>query len=122
MFDPEREREFIARGWWREDDTLSRWLARHARERPGAAALSLGGRVLTWQELHDRVLRVAQGLRQRGLGAGDVIAVQLPNIPEFLIAHLAVARLGAVLCTLHMPYRGAEIETLVRHSGARAAF
>jgi acyl-CoA synthetase (AMP-forming)/AMP-acid ligase II len=121
-YDPGQEREYIARGWWREDDTLPRWLARHASERPNAAAVDLAGTVLTWQGLHERVLRIAEGLRARGLKAGDVIAVQLPNVPEFLLAHLAIARLGAVMCTLHMPYRGAEIEALLRHSGARAAF
>jgi len=121
-FDSQKEREYLKRGWWRDDDTLSRWLARHAAERPNAAALDLAGTVLTWGALHERVLRVAEGLRARCLKAGDVIAVQLPNLPEFLIAHLAIARLGAVMCTLHMPYRGAEIEALLRHSGARAAF
>jgi len=121
-YDPEREREFVARGWWRDDDTLWRWLRRHAAQRPGAAAVDLAGTVLTWGELQERVLRVAAGLEARGIGAGDVVAVQLPNIPEFLIAHLAIARLGAVMCTLHMPYRDAEIETLLRHGRARAAF
>ena len=121
-FDPESEREFIARGWWRDDDTLSRWLARHAAARPGAPALDSGAGVLTWAALQERVLRVAGGLKARGLKAGDVIAVQLPNVPEFLVAHLAIARLGAVMCTLHMPYRDAEIEALLGHSGARAAF
>ena len=121
-FDPAREREFMARGWWRDDDTLACWLARHARERTGAAAVSLAGTVLTWETLHDRVLRVAEGLKKHGVRAGDVVALQLPNIPEFLIAHLAIGRLGAVMCTLHMPYRAAEIETMLRHSGARAAF
>ena len=121
-FDSQREREFMARGWWREDDTLPRWLARHAAERPGAAAIDLAGAVLTWAELEARVSRVAAGLKAKGVNAGDVVAVQLPNIPEFLIAHLAVARLGAVMCTLHMPYRDAEIEALLRHSRARAAF
>src|SRR4051812_36439474 len=121
-FDPQREREFIARGWWSDGDTLAAWLDRHARERPNAAAIDLGGTVLTWERVHDRTLRVAEGLRKLGIGPGDVVAVQLPNIPEFLIAHLAIGRLGAVMCTIHMPYRAAEIETLVRHGGARAAF
>ena len=33
---------------------------------------------------------------------------------------LAIARLGAVMMTIHMPYRAAEIETLVNHARARA--
>ena len=119
-FDPAREREFIARGWWR-DDTLPAWLATHAQRRARAAALAWAGGTLTWAELHDRVLRAAAGLKRRGVQRGDVVAVQLPNSPEFVIAYLAICRLGAAMCTLHMPYRKAEIEALTRHARARLA-
>ena len=117
-FDAQREREFVTRGWWR-DDTLPRWLARHARERPGSQAVAFPGGALTWKALQERVLKAAQGLKTRGVGHGDVVAVQLPNVPEFIVAYLAIARLRAVMCTLHMPYRGAEIEAILGHSGAR---
>jgi len=117
-FDPAREREFTARGWW-ADDTLPAWLARHARERPDAPAVAWSGGGLSWQALQERVLKAAAGLRRRGVGAGDVVAVQLPNSLEFLVAHLAASRLGAAMCTLHMPYRGAEIDTILGHSGAK---
>src|SRR2546423_7666344 len=121
-YDRDREREYLARGWWRHEDTLAHWLERHARERPAAPALAHAGGSLSWRELETRVLRAAQGLRRKGIQAGDVVAVQLPNTPEFLIAHLAIARLGAVMCTLHMPYRGAEIEAILAHSGAKLFF
>src|SRR2546422_8658594 len=117
-FDALREREFVTRGWWR-DDTLPRWLARHARERPDSQGVAFPGGALTWKALQERVLRAAQGLKTRGVGHGDVVAVQLPNVPEFIVAYLAIARLRAVMCTLHMPYRGAEIEAILGHSGAR---
>jgi acyl-CoA synthetase (AMP-forming)/AMP-acid ligase II len=116
------EREYLARGFWRDDDTLWHWLARHAAERPSAPAVVSPAGLLTWRALHDRVLRVAQGLQDKGIGAGDVVAVQLPNTPEFLLVHLALARLGAVMCTVHMPYRGAEIEAILAHSGAKLFF
>src|SRR5438105_3600838 len=116
------EREYLARGYWRDDDTLWHWLQRRAAERPQAPAVVAGGATLTWNALQARVLRVAQGLKDKGIGAGDVVAVQLPNTPEFLLVHLAIARLGAVMCTVHMPYRGAEIETILAHSGAKLFF
>jgi acyl-CoA synthetase (AMP-forming)/AMP-acid ligase II len=115
------EREYLERGYWRDDDTLAHWLARQAAERPDAPAVAAGG-TLTWRELERRVLCVAQGLKDKGIGAGDVVAVQLPNTLEFLLLHLAAARLGAVMCTVHMPYRGAEIETILAHSNARIFF
>lgn len=114
------ESEYVARGWW-ADDTLTGWLARHASERPQAPAIAFQETTFTWQALEDRVLHVARGLKARGVGRGDVVAVQLPNTPEFLFSYLAIARLGAVTCTLHMPYRGAEIATLMAHSGAKLA-
>src|SRR5690349_19514348 len=116
------EREYLERGYWRDDDTLAHWLARQAAERPDAPAVAAGGSALAWRELERRVLCVAQGLKDKGIGAGDVVAVQLPNTLEFLLLHLAAARLGAVMCTVHMPYRGAEIETILAHSNARIFF
>jgi cyclohexanecarboxylate-CoA ligase len=114
------EREYIARGWW-ANDTLAGWLARHVRERPDAPALAFHDKVMNWRDAAERVARTAAGLRQRGVARGDVVAVQLPNVPEFIFSYLAITRLGAVMCTLHMPYRGAEIQALMRHSGARLA-
>jgi acyl-CoA synthetase (AMP-forming)/AMP-acid ligase II len=119
----ENEREYLARGYWRDDDTLWHWLRRNAAERADApAVVAGGGSTLTWRELCGQVLRIAQGLKDKGIGAGDIVAVQLPNTLEFLLVHLAAARLGAVLCTVHMPYRGAEIETILAHSGAKLFF
>ena len=113
------EREYLARGWWRDDDTLWQWLQKHASSQGERPAVVSNSGTLTWRQLRDRVLRVAAGMKKKGIGAGDVVAIQLPNVPEFLIAHLAIARLGAVMCTIHMPYRGAEIEAIRSHSGAK---
>ena len=115
----ENEREYMARGWWRDDDTLWLWLKKHAFSRSARPAVIAPSGTFTWAQLNDRVLRTAAGLKAKGIGAGDVVAIQLPNIAEFLILHLAIARLGAVMCTVHMPYRGAEIDTIVGHSGAK---
>src|SRR6266850_39399 len=113
------EREYMTQGWWREDDTLWHWLRKHASSKPEHPAVISYAGIITWRALHDRVLRAASGLREKGIAAGDVVALQLPNVPEFLIAHLAIARLGAVMCTVHVPYRGAEIEAILAHSGAK---
>jgi len=118
-FDGERVAGFIAQGWWR-DDTLTKWVARHVAERPVAPALVHAGAEISWATLAVRVAGFAAGLRRAGVAAGDVVAVQLPNIPELVVAYLAICRLGAVMTTVHMPYRGSEFETLLTHSRARA--
>src|SRR5438067_11694285 len=85
------ERESIARGWW-ADDTLAKWLARHVAERPASPAVTFQQQVLTWQQIGERVSRTANGLTLLGVSRGDVVAVQLPNVPEFIVSYLAITR------------------------------
>ena len=66
------------------------------------------------------VAALAGGLKALGLGPGDVVAVQLPNRAEYLVSYLAICAIGGVMTTLYMPYRAAELEPLLAHSGARA--
>ncbi|MBT3493156.1 MAG: acyl--CoA ligase [Rhodospirillaceae bacterium] len=118
-FDPARARHYSEQGWW-NNDTLSGLLARHAAGRGDAPAAIQGETIISYADLLHRVDRLAGGLHGLGLGRGDVIAVQLPNVEEYVISYLAIARLGAVMTTLYMPHREREFETLLGHSRARA--
>jgi acetoacetyl-CoA synthetase len=51
---------------------------------------------LSWGELTERVAAAAGGLREMGIGRGDRVVAYMPNIPETLIAFLAVASIGAI--------------------------
>ena len=51
---------------------------------------------LSWQELRTDVSRMAQALRGSGLVAGDRVAAYMPNIPETIVAMLAVSSIGAI--------------------------
>lgn len=117
-FDPACARHYVERGWW-GPDTLTQWLARHAAERPDLPAVVHGATTISWRVLAERVARTAEGLRAAGVARGEVVAVQLPNVPEFVVAYLAICRLGAVMTTLHMAYRQAEMAALLGHSRAR---
>ena len=119
-FDADRAALYLERGWWSRADTLSRWLVRAASEAPQAPAIVGDGRSLSFGALAERVAALAGGLRALGLGAGDVVAVQLPNRAEYLVSYLAICAIGGVMTTLYMPYRAAELESLLAHSGARA--
>ena len=119
-FDGERTALYLERGWWSPADTLSRWLVRAATETPDAPAIAGDGQSLTYVELAARVAALAGGLKALGLGPGDVVAVQLPNRAEYLVSYLAICAIGGVMTTLYLPYRAAEMESLLGHSGARA--
>ncbi len=51
---------------------------------------------ITWGELNARVAAAAGGLRALGVRRGDRVVAYMPNIPETLIAFLAVASIGAI--------------------------
>ncbi|MGO9499763.1 MAG: acetate--CoA ligase [Solirubrobacteraceae bacterium] len=52
-------------------------------------------RAVTYAELLRDVQALAAGLRARGIGAGDVVAIYMPMVPEAAVAMLACARIGA---------------------------
>ncbi len=73
-------------------------ITREAAERFGDATayVAPAGWALTHTDL-DRVSdRVAAGLARRGVRAGDVVALVLPPGPEYLVAYLAAAKIGAI--------------------------
>lgn len=78
----------------------------------GEPALTVGS-----IELSSR--RIANGLRELGVGFGDRVLVMLPNCTEFVEAWFAINRLGAVLVTVNTAYRGSFLEHLAENSGAR---
>jgi non-ribosomal peptide synthetase component E (peptide arylation enzyme) len=83
---PELQRGFRAAELW-NDDLLTDYLERWARETPDKPAMVVpGGPSVTYAEMLDRARRVANALGELGLSRGDVIAIQLPSPPDFLIA------------------------------------
>jgi acetyl-CoA synthetase len=53
-------------------------------------------RDITYADLHRDVQRFANALKDKGVGAGDVVGIYLPMIPEVVVTMLACARIGAV--------------------------
>lgn len=84
---------------------VDRW----AEVRPGAIAIISEHEdgtfeQLTFADLLDRTARLAAGLHDLGVEAGDVVAVYLPMSAEAVISLLAVARLGAVFVPIFSGY------------------
>jgi acetyl-CoA synthetase len=50
---------------------------------------------VTYADLHRDVQKFANALKDHGIGAGDVVGIFLPMIPEVVVAMLACARIGA---------------------------
>src|SRR5262245_61169092 len=81
--------------------TLGSILAQSAARAPGRAAVEEGDRVLTFTELLEQAQRLASGLADLGIGKGDTVALVLPNCSAFIVAHYALARMGAVIAPVN---------------------
>ena len=115
---PEQAQRYRAEGWWL-DVTLPGVLRRQTAERPDAPAVIAGDRTLTFAELDRESDRVAAGLASLGVGRGDVVSCQLANIPEFLVLHHALAKRRAIFNPIHLPYRAAEVESILGFAESR---
>jgi acetyl-CoA synthetase len=76
---------------------------RHAQATPTKIAIywesnnpNEQGQVITYKELYDQVCLFAGVLRSKGIRKGDRVCIYMPMIPEFTIAVLACARIGAI--------------------------
>jgi fatty-acyl-CoA synthase len=65
---------------------------------------------LTYREYRDRVNQLAKGLLALGVEKGENVAVWAPNLPEWVLLELALAKIGAVLVTVNTNYRASELE------------
>jgi long-chain acyl-CoA synthetase len=88
--------------------------------RAGEEALVAGERRITYAELDRLVDAMAGNLAQRGIRAGERVALLLGNCPEFLVAILACARLGTVSMPIGTRQKGPELEYLLNDSAAAA--
>jgi acyl-CoA synthetase (AMP-forming)/AMP-acid ligase II len=94
----ELTKRYVEKGWWTRD-TLGDLIARGLQARPDAgfhvhsAVRPFAG---TFHDVEIEARRLAAGLRARGVGPGDVVALQLPNWMEAAATFWASAFLGAV--------------------------
>lgn len=85
-----------------------------------APALQFGALTHSYAQLRSQVQQCAQGLRQQGLAAGDVLGLWLPNTPHWLLLHLACAELGITTLSLNLKLGVKEISSFIDRSGCKA--
>ncbi|MCD2170056.1 long-chain-fatty-acid--CoA ligase [Microbacterium sp. JC 701] len=91
------------------------------RDYPDAPALQFFGRETTYAEMSADIVRVAAALKERGVEAGDPVAIVLPNCPQHIVAFYAVLRLGAVVVEHNPLYTPRELRKQFEDHGAKHA-
>lgn len=93
--------------------------ARAFRDFPDKTALAFMGVHITFSQLDRYANRFADMLLSHGFGKGDVVGINLPNIPEYVIAWLGTLRAGCVVSGVSPLLSTEEMAYQLRDSNAR---
>lgn len=75
-------------------------------------------RIITYKELHEKVVQLAQVLRNNGVQKGDRVCIYMGMIPELAIAMLACARIGAIHSVIFGGFSAKSIKDRVEDAQA----
>ncbi|OGA40569.1 MAG: hypothetical protein A3G26_09330 [Betaproteobacteria bacterium RIFCSPLOWO2_12_FULL_65_110] len=101
---------------------LPAFLAARAAATPDREALVCGDLRLSFAELDRHSSCLAAALAQHGVGAGDRVAIYLPNCAEFVLAFVAIVKLGAIAVPIGTRLSATEVAYQLADSAPRAAF
>ena len=101
-------------------------LDRHLATRGDKAALvfehddpALPAEHISYRDLHARVCRLGNALRNLGVRRGDRVTIYLPMIPEAMVAMLACARIGAVHSVVFGGFAAQSIADRIADCGSK---
>jgi long-chain acyl-CoA synthetase len=98
--------------------TLSEALRQSAKNFPDNPAIIYFGKRISYRELDEMVDRFAAALQDLGVKKGDRVGIQLPNIPQFVIAFYGALRAGAICVACSPLYKARELEHQLNDAGA----
>jgi len=101
---------------------LPAFLAVHAAATPRREALVCEGLRLSFIELDQHSSSLAAALNAQGVGLGDRVAVYMPNCAEFVLAFLAIVKVGAIAVPVGTRLTPQEIAYVFADCTPRAAF
>lgn len=100
--------------------SLAPLIEQRAREHPERPLAVVGDRTWSYGHVDRQASSFAAALSELGLGAGDRIAVNLPNGIEWIVALLAAAKLGAVVVPVSPQLSSHDLRYQLRHAEASA--
>ena len=114
--------EGLPRGLDYPDGLIADLLAGSAQRYADRTALIDGEVRLTYAELYDHALRVAQGLREQGIQPGDAVAVHLPNSIWFTVCYYGILFSGAAVVPVNPTQPPRAVRRQLLDSAAVAVF
>jgi long-chain acyl-CoA synthetase len=100
---------------------IASWVGEHAANDPNLPAIKQGETILSYGGLDAAVSRFATILSDRGVQAGDRVAMIMPNVTYFPIVYYAILRLGAIAVPMNPLLKAGEISFAWNDCGAGVA-
>ncbi|MEA3320985.1 MAG: long-chain-fatty-acid--CoA ligase [Bacillota bacterium] len=101
-----------------EERTLQSYLKQAAEEYPTKTAISFLGKKLTFEEVYDQSLKLANYLKGLGIEKGDRVSIMLPNCPQAVISYYGVLFAGGIVVQTNPLYMERELEYQINDSGS----
>ncbi len=89
-----------------------------AADGPDRPAVRLDGYTMSYGALNSAVAQAAGMLRAEGVGPGDRVGMQLPNVPYFPIVYHAIMRVGGVVVPMNPLLKSGEVAYHLSDAGA----
>jgi acyl-CoA synthetase (AMP-forming)/AMP-acid ligase II len=102
------------------DETYVDWLEKGLKFRPEVAAFHFLGITFTYKELDRLSMQFASYIRKQGCNPGDVVGINLPNVPQYLIALAGAMRAGCVVTGVSPLLTPKEMAYQLNDAGAKA--
>lgn len=102
-----------------EEKPLFAYLQQAAIKHPHKKAVDFLGKNLTYAELYESALKVANHLQTSGLQKGDRVSIMLPNCPQAVIGYYGVLLAGGIVVQTNPLYMERELIHQLSDSGAR---
>jgi long-chain acyl-CoA synthetase len=99
---------------------LAKYLEDTARKLPDRIAVRHEDQSISYQELNTRCNRLANGLKDSGLTAGDHCMVMMPNNIEVITIYYALAKLGAVIVPVNFLFKKHELDHILSDARPKA--
>ena len=98
---------------------IERVMAQAARTPDAVAMIGPRAEPVTYDQLAERTMRLANLLRQQGVGVGDRVAVRLERGPDMVVAILAALHAGAAYVPIDPSHPAERIRYLLEDSAAK---
>ena len=99
-----------------DEKTIYEWLGYRARHTPDFIYCIYEDRKISLRTLRSSVGRLASGLSELGVTAGQHVAVMLGNHPDHIFTIFALAELGAVWVPINVNLRGPSLDFVFEKS------